>query len=188
MNVHKITKNNFWGGLARYSYLALTTVSMMLVATTANAACGNRAGTPPSAAPNLMSLATIATGQSSTNNSIVGLWHVTYTTEGQLFYEAFDMWHSDGTELETANLSPIEGNFCMGVWKQVGSTIHLSHTGWGFDNSGNPIGLFTLTEKNVLTGNGNSYRGTFDYKQYDLNGNVSLEITGTLAATRISVN
>ena len=186
MNFHKITKNNFWGDLARYSCLVLTTVSMMLVATTANAACGNPAGTAVSAAPNLLSLATIAAAPS--NNSIVGLWHVTYTTEGQLFYEAFDMWHSDGTELETANLSPIEGNFCMGVWKQVGSTVHLNHTGWGFDNGGNPIGLFTLTEKNVLTGNGNSYRGTFDYKQYDLNGSVSVQVTGTLAATRISAN
>jgi len=76
----------------------------------------------------------------------------------------------------------------MGVWKQVGSTIHLSHVGWGFDNNGNPAGMFSLTERNTFAGNGNSYHGTFDYKAYDSNGNLLQEVTGTLAATRIGVN
>jgi hypothetical protein len=60
--------------------------------------------------------------------------------------------------------------------------------GWGFDNNGNPAGMFTLTEKNTLAGDGNSYHGTFNYKAYDPNGNLVQEVTGTLAATRIEVN
>jgi hypothetical protein len=76
----------------------------------------------------------------------------------------------------------------MGVWKQVDSTIHLYHVGWLFDSVGNSMGLFTLTERNVLAGNSNSYHGTFDYKAYDPNGNLVQEVTGTLAATRIGVN
>jgi len=65
--------------------------------------------------------------QSAGSSSIVGLWHVTYTAQGQLSCEAFDMWHSDGTEVESANVPPTEGNFCMGVWKPVGSSIQLNH-------------------------------------------------------------
>ena len=190
MNNHTKATNNLWSALAQCFCITLTTVSMMLIiVTTANAACGSRVGAGPSNASYLLSLANLPAGETpNNNNSIVGLWHVTYTANGQLFYEAFDMWHSDGTELETANLSPTEGNFCMGVWKQMGSTVHLNHVGWGFDNNGNPVGMFTLTERNMIGGNGKSYRGTFDYKAYDLNGIVVQEITGTLAATRIEVN
>ena len=188
MNIPKMMKNDLRGSLARRLCVVLTTVSMMMLATAAHAACGSRAGASSFTAPNMLSLANIAAVQTNNTNPIVGLWHVTYTAEGQLFYEAFDTWHSDGTEIENANLSPTEGNICMGVWKKVGSSIHLTHVGWAFDNNGNPAGMFTLTEKNAVGNNGNSYRGTFDYKAYDPNGNLIQEVTGTLSATRISVN
>jgi len=180
--------NHCRASLGRYLCIAMTALTLLTISTTANAACGSRGEALSSSVPNLLSLVNLAPGQGSSSASIVGLWHVTYTADGQFFYEAFDMWHSDGTEAETANLNPIEGNFCMGVWKQVGSTIHLSHVGWGFDNNGNPAGMFSLTERNTFAGNGNSYHGTFDYKAYDSNGNLLQEVTGTLAATRIGVN
>lgn len=180
--------NNYRYGLGRYFCIAVATLTLLTISTAANAACGSRGGASLSVMGNPLTLASVSSGQGGGSASIVGLWHVMYTSDGQLFYEAFDMWHSDGTEAETANLNPVEGNFCMGVWKQVGSSIHLTHVGWGFDNNGNPIGMFTLTERNIVSGNGNAYHGTFDYKAYDLNGNLVQEVSGTLAATRIGVN
>jgi hypothetical protein len=128
-------------------------------------------------------------GGSSSNGSIVGLWHVTYTSGGQLFYEAFDEWHSDGTEFENANVPPTLGNVCFGVWRQTqAGAVELSHIGWSFDENGNSIGTFTIRETNVVLPDGNRYHGTFDYKAYDVNGNLQFEATGTQTATRITVN
>jgi hypothetical protein len=117
------------------------------------------------------------------------LWHVTYTTsDNQPFQESFDAWHSDGTEEETANVNPIPGNFCVGVWKQVGQEIHLHHVGWSFDNLGNLVGPFTVDQTDVLGARGHAYSGSFDLKQYDTDGNLVFEVTGTVSATRIGVN
>jgi len=60
--------------------------------------------------------------------------------------------------------------------------------GWGYDNFGNLIGPLTLDDIDVLGAHGNSYSGSFDFKQYDTNGNLLLEVTGTVSATRIGVN
>jgi hypothetical protein len=35
---------------------------------------------------------------------------------------------------------------------------------------------------------GDSYKGTFDYKIYDVDGNLLQELTGTQTAVRITVN
>ena len=132
----------------------------------------------------------VSGGQETTaGSSIVGLWHVTYTTDGTLFYEAYDQWHSDHTEFENANLSPIESNVCMGVWKKVGPrTVQLNHVGWSFDGSGNSDGTFTIRETNMVAGDGMSYRGTFVYRFFNPDGSLGLEIKGTLTATRITAD
>jgi hypothetical protein len=128
----------------------------------------------------------LAGSASGDHSTIAGLWHATYTTsDGQVFQESFDMWHVDGTELESANVDPTIGNFCLGVWKQAGSQVHLHHYGWGFDNLGNLIGAFTVNDVLTLGNQGNSYSGSFDFKQYDNSGNLLLEVTGTIAATRL---
>ena len=189
MNLHSMRGNNIWGRFTRTIGITLTVTGLMLVATAASASCGSRSGTGPSAAASLAILANSNTAPNPHGNSIVGLWHVTYTmADGTFYYESYDTWHSDGTEWENANLSPLIGNICEGVWKQTGTAIHLNHVGWGFDNSGNTIGPLTLIEDLVVGGNGSSYRGTFDFKQYDMSGNVIQEITGTMAATRIVAN
>ena len=162
-------------------------VACMLLANAANASCLNhkRATNP---LPNGL-ISKLAASPNASYGSIVGLWHVTYTTsDDQLFQESFDMWHSDGTELETANVNPIPGNFCVGVWKQDGSEIHLHHVGWGFDNLGNLVGPFTVDSVVKLGNRGITYSGNFDFKQYDANGNLLLEVTGTISATRIGVD
>jgi hypothetical protein len=171
--------------------MAIVAISIMLPATAA--ACGHQPGQTPNLALPWMqgvpNFNTAANRSAPSHGTIVGLWHVTYTTsDNQPFQESFDMWHSDGTELESANINPIEGSVCIGVWKQVGSQVHLHHVGWGFDNFGNLIGPFTVDDIIALGDRGNSYSGSFDFKQYDTNGNLLLEVTGTVSAARIVVN
>ena len=118
----------------------------------------------------------------------MGLWYVNYTSGGEPLYESFDQWHSDGTELENPNLAPATGPLCVGVWKQVGTrTFRLHHVGWNFDINGNSLGSFTLDETNTVSRNGLTYKGTFDLKFYDVDGNLVDEVTGTQTATRITV-
>lgn len=175
--------------------IASTAIVFSLTCTTAHAACGSPSGARLSQAMRMPFLAnsinqSAAKGRGSTTDaSIVGLWHVTYTSQGQLFLETFDQWHSDGTEFEGANAIPTEGNVCFGVWKKTGTrTVQLFHIGWNFDPSGNPIGTFTLQETNTVAVNGATYSGTFDFKIYDVDGNLTYEASGTNLATRITVN
>jgi hypothetical protein len=127
--------------------------------------------------------------EGDSQRGIVGLWHVYYTdSTGAPFYEAYDMWHADGNEWETSFGDPRQGNYCLGVWKQVGPrTAQLSHFAWIYNSDGTPAGYFTLAETDTVSRKGDSYTGTFDYKQYDVNGNFQLEVTGTQAATRFKL-
>jgi hypothetical protein len=125
------------------------------------------------------------------HDSIVGLWHVVYTAGGATFNETLDQWHSDGTEFENAYLAPAQGNICFGVWKPTGShSVRLHHIGWTFDptSTGTANGTFTLDEENTVSKDCNSYTGTFTFKTFDLKGNQGVEVTGTIAATRITVS
>jgi hypothetical protein len=189
MNGSRTIKHTSLRRVLRSAALTLTAVGLLFAAAGANAACGDPRGSKTGVVANLPFLAPAINNGESGGGSIVGLWHVTYTSGAQLFYEAFDMWHGDGTEFENANLTPIEGNVCEGAWRATkAGTILLNHVGWSFDASGNPNGSFTLTQANVVAHGGNSYQGTFDYKLYDLNGTLQFEATGTQKATRISAN
>jgi hypothetical protein len=125
-------------------------------------------------------------------DTIVGLWHVTYTTSSNApFGVSLKEWHSDGTEFENIDHSAVIGNICFGVWKQVDfRTVHLHHTGWTFDDNGNPTGTFTIDETDTIAHNGMSYSGNFDFKVFDTNGDPvpNTETTGTIAASRITVD
>src|ERR1700761_2243389 len=50
---------------------------------------------------------------------IVGTWHVTYTSNGKYFAQAFMQWHRDRTEWEHITQPVLGGNICMGSWKVV---------------------------------------------------------------------
>ena len=175
-------------GIRKLVLSGLAILALAFLTTTANASCADHGrGASPALPRGLM--AKLAASPRAANGSIVGLWDTIYTTsDNQLFQESFETWHSDGTELDMANINPIEGNVCLGVWKQVGSELHLHHVGWGFDNLGNLIGPLTLDVRNTLGPRGNSFSGSFDFKQYDLDGNLLSEVTGTTSATRIGVN
>jgi|ERR1700736_1444951 hypothetical protein len=120
--------------------------------------------------------------------TIVGLWRVHYLAGGSEIFQSFDQWHSDGQEFEVANGVP--GQMCQGTWQQKGGsrTVQLFHTGWNFDANGQLTGYFNETQINTVSRDGRTYQGTWDIKDYDTNGHQLDEVTGTLQATRLTVN
>jgi hypothetical protein len=178
---------------SRLSHGVLTTLAVAsLTLTTANAraACGISPGIHAGAP--VMPMLAQAEGDwgAPHKDSIVGLWHVVYTANKELFNETLDQWHSDGTEFESAYLPPAMGNLCVGVWKPVGErTVRLHHVGWTFDPAsvGTANGTFTLDETVTVSSDGKTYAGTFTFKTQPLTG-PSADITGTIAAKRITVD
>jgi hypothetical protein len=122
------------------------------------------------------------------SDSIVGLWHAVLTSPDGFGYQSFVSWHADGLEFETADIPPLVGAVCVGVWKQKGRNVHNNHFGWTWDASGVvPTGSFNLRETLRLSANGNSYTGDFDFQTFDINGVLSGEHKGTVTATRITL-
>ena len=125
----------------------------------------------------------------SINNSIVGLWHVTFYSSGMLADDAFDAWHSDGIEVLNDFTNPIEDNVCLGAWTQTGtSTYKLKHPSWTFDTSGNLTGVALIYEAVTLGSDGSSYSGTYAIYFYDTKGNPQGNFEGTLKAERITAD
>jgi hypothetical protein len=136
------------------------------------------------------------------NNSvpIVGMWHVVFTaqvengtsvpTNAPPFDNSVVVWHSDGTEIMNSSRPAQDGNFCLGVWEQTGRRQYfLNHIPWqGNDPSGNPQDGAQLTEEVTLSPDGNHYSGKFTFQAYDINGNLTVTVTGMLTATRITVS
>jgi hypothetical protein len=183
-----LRKMNSKTGVSRTILIAMMIIGLAFITTAANASCFDHGRASSPSLPKGL-IAKLAASPNAAHGTIVGLWQVSYTTsDNQPFQDSFDMWHSDNTELEIANVDPVIGNSCIGVWKQVGSEIHLHHVGWGFDNLGNLIGPFTVDDVLTLANHGNSYSGSFDFKQYDNEGNLLQEVTGTITATRIGVS
>jgi hypothetical protein len=95
-------------------------------------------------------------------SSIVGLWSVTFYSEGATVDVAFDAWHSDGTEILNDFTDPIEGNVCLGAWTQTGpQTFKLKHPSWTFDGNGNLTGTAYILETVTVASGGNQYQGTY---------------------------
>jgi len=168
-----------------YRSILLSAAAFVLVAGTvsAEAACG-----PPTGAQTaVIKLPALRTPTRPSGDSIVGTWQTALTVNGQVVLHTLIQWHSDGTENDNADRSPIMGNSCVGSWVSTGArTVHRYHLGWTFDANSNPSGMFVLTEDDKLARDGNSYKGAFDQKFYDVNGNLVNEINGTVAATRVT--
>src|SRR5215469_185738 len=104
--------------------------------------------------------------------TIVGMWHVFLVSAGQPFDEGYEVWHSDGTEILNDIAPPVSangaGNVCLGVYKKSGpGTYKLRHIGWFIDGNGNLAGTGVITETITVDPGGDSFPGTFDFKQYD---------------------
>ena len=175
----------------RPSRAALAFLGLLILVSTATvpakaAGCGG-----PGGRDNVVKYPMAETNGAIGPDTIVGLWHVTYTTSTNApFAVSLKEWHSDGTEFENVDRGVV-GNICFGVWKQTGSrTFRLHHTGWTYDDNGNPTGSFIINETETVASNGMSYTGNFDFKVYDTSGDYisGTETTGTIAASRITVN
>ena len=128
---------------------------------------------------------------------IVGLWQVTFVSknspgipDGAVIDAGYATWHSDGTEIMNSGRPPITGNFCMGVWKEVGrSKFRLNHVALSWDPSGaNLVGPANIREEVTVDHTGNTYVGTFTIDQFDNAGNTLAHITGRVTGQRITVN
>ena len=119
-------------------------------------------------------------------HGIVGLWNVHYFIGTTEIFQTYDQWHSDGLEFEVNSIAP--GAVCQGTWKNAPhDSVKLFHVVWTFDANGQPNGHIEEIQINTVGHNRNTYAGTFDQKFYDLSGNLTGEATGTLNATRLSV-
>ena len=117
---------------------------------------------------------------------IVGLWSVTFYSSGVVVDQAFDAWHSDGTEILNDFTDPIEGNVCLGVWTQAGpQTFKLKHPSWTFDTTGNLTGTAYILETVTVGPGGNEYEGPYSISFYDTSGNPTGSFTGNIKAYRI---
>lgn len=172
------------------AFAFLSIFALLFATAGAKAACGNMGN--KSYNPTRFPMMDQDTANSPA--TIIGMWHVTYTIgdTDTVFNKTLDQWHNDGTEFENADLSPLGGNICMGVWKQIGTrTVRLHHIGLTFSADGlDATGSFTLDETNTVAANGETYSGTFTFKVYDTNGDYisGSQVTGKIAATRITVN
>ena len=140
--------------------------------------------------------------------SVIGMWHVKFIAEtadpavappGAVIDDALVVWHSDGTEIMNSMRPPQDGNFCMGVWEQVGTYKYkLNHFAWfakqfpaGPGDQGTDIGPSVgptqITEEITLSRDGQHFSGTFTLTAYDLNNAVFQTFTGTVSGTRITI-
>jgi hypothetical protein len=137
--------------------------------------------------------ATFTSTKQDHDASIVGFWHVLFVSGGQVFDEGYDQWHSDGLEVLNDNALPVPangtGNVCLGVYKKTGPRTYKSkHPAWIFDATGTLVGTTVILETLILDRSGNHYSGSFEWINYDLNGNVTSDTKGELKAERITVD
>ncbi len=136
--------------------------------------------------------------QGESSVSIVGFWHVKFTSEGTklppipdgaVVDMGFAQWHSDHTEILNSSRPPVIGSFCLGVWAKAGpSTYTLNHFALSFNPDGSFQGVANIHENVTLSADGNSYSGSFSIDQYDTQLNLLAHIVGNITATRITVN
>jgi len=134
--------------------------------------------------------------------SVIGMWHAILRigdASGPVYDEVFQQFHSDGTEMIVSNgLPPVLGNVCVGVWNRTGpGTYKLRHMTWnwspetgGFGVPGTFAGHFELKVRLRLNDSGNGYRGTWQAKNYDTDGNhlPELDADGVVTGNRITVD
>lgn len=87
----KMHKTNITSRLGQAGVVALAILGFLFLTTAASASCFDHARGASPALPNGL-IAKLAAAPNAASGTIVGLWHVTYTTsDNQLFQESFDM-------------------------------------------------------------------------------------------------
>jgi hypothetical protein len=119
---------------------------------------------------------------------ITGLWMATFTSGGQVVDQGIDAWTSDGLEILNDTPPPSTGNVCLGTWQKIGLTGYkLYHPSWTFDNNGNLNGMGIIRETIALSADRQSFKGSYTIDFLTLNGANVGHYTGTISATRITV-
>lgn len=139
-------------------------------------------------APRIEALDLKKADASPSGAGMVGLWKVVYFSGGVVVDQAFDAWHSDGTETLNDTPPPATGNVCLGVWSQKGNVYKLNHPSWTFDANGNLNGTAVIRESVTVDSHGNSFSGTFTVDVYDLSNNLLYHVAGTVSGERITAD
>jgi len=127
-------------------------------------------------------------GGNSVLGGVQGLWQVNFISGGQTVDMAFEVFHSDGTEMINDITPPAEGNVCLGVYVQTDRTTYkLTHPSWTFDASGNLTGTGMFSETINMT-NADKFTGSYTLNYFDTNANPVGTYNGTFTATRILPN
>ena len=193
--------------LFRGAFTIVAVVSLLFVAASARASCGSvsqlGAGKPEHPASwNVQSGRAYLTQVDEPLAPIVGMWHVTFTAKGNSegppdntpIDNAIVVWHSDKTEVMNSGRPAQDGDFCLGVWEEVGKCQYkVSHFAWmGNDTSnpggvGKPTGPTHIVEEVTVSADGKHYTGTFTLDAYDTSFNLTTHIVGVLQGTRITL-
>ena len=185
--------------------LAMVSLAMGLV-TEASAGCVNPPGFKASALQPISWQGTgefgpgspllVADDHDDYVDGIVGFWRVTYVTkgtpglpDGTVLDDAFQQWHSDGTEIHNSQKPAASGNICLGIWKKTGRSHYtLNHFYLAWDPTNTSLhDRVQIREEIDLDRGGDEHFGTFTIDNYDLEGNLSFHVQGTVDATRITV-
>jgi hypothetical protein len=128
------------------------------------------------------------------NASIIGLWKADFLigTGPDLFDQAFQQFHSDGTELMLSRgLPPSLGNVCVGIWKKTGPrSYRLKHTAWNWTADGTFAGTFIMEATLRLSRSGDDFTGTWRADSFDTSGTLipDQHFEGTARASRIGMD
>jgi len=98
------------GALVMYHSILLSAAAIALMAgsISAQAACGPRPGGTQPPVVNLSHIKLPAAEAAPLGyGSIVGLWKDSWIVGGQLAFYSIAAWHSDGTEFDNVDLSPM---------------------------------------------------------------------------------
>jgi len=176
------------------SFAKLATFTVLVIGLSASAfgSCGDSLSAMATAVPGQSRPMQSGPHSSKPNfgsTSIVGLWYVQYTVDGSVIQDAYQLWNAGGTEVHNPNVDPRGGDVCLGVWARAAgtNTYTLAHRVWNYDTTGDWLGTITLNEKVTVDKSGSSHSGIFRDDFYDTSGNFLMSVTGTVTATRISV-
>jgi len=125
------------------------------------------------------------------SHSMVGMWKVSFVSQGQQIDFGYAQWHSDGTEfLNSGGRAPVTQNYCLGVWKQTGAASYkLNHWAISYDDQGNHNADVNIKEQVKLGKGSDVFAGTFAIQAYDpVTGDpLGPEVDGTITGTRVLV-
>jgi hypothetical protein len=163
--------------------------------------------------PGVERFITVGHETSVANSGIVGLWKVSFVSDGVAPNPVPSgvtvdfgtvQWHNDGTEIMiSGGRPPSTGDVCMGVWAQTGPfTYKLKHLALAWVSSDTPpsmggpgpspaqfLGPAIIQEEVTLNKTRDTYVGSFTIDQYAADETTLLvHVSGTVTGTRVTVD